>query len=122
MLSEDTVVILINAVVDAALVFGVVWFSMRRKWVATTLCLFVLFYQGASHGQAGTGEPVSTISGSIWLLWNLIAAAYCIGTIAGKLGKNQYLYGVLFLVPFINLIAIAVMAGNSKTSAVQSKE
>jgi len=34
----------------------------------------------------------------------------CFGRIAGRLGRNAFLFGVLFLVPLANLAAMAVLA------------
>ncbi len=104
MSNSEIIALLINVAVDALLIYGVIWSAMRKRWLWTILCSLGVFYQGIAHGS---GSPLDRL---IMIFINGIAMAVCFGIIAGKLGKNRYLYGFLFIIPFANLIAIANLA------------
>jgi hypothetical protein len=56
------------------------------------------------------GTPEAAMARTVFALLHVVIMSVCFGRIAGRLGRNALLFGVLFLVPLVNLAAMAVLA------------
>ena len=58
----------------------------------------------------GIAELALTTIISVLILPFILYPAICIGLIAKKLGFSAWLFGILYLIPVVNLVAIGVLA------------
>ena len=122
MASEQLLPLFIDVIVAALLLYGTVWFVMRGRWVGTVHCTLGVFYQGIALGQAGDGAPSSTLGGPIFLAMCQVALSVAFASIARRLGRNLYLYGILFFIPFTMLPAMGMLAGNPRPDTTESSD
>lgn len=62
-------------------------------------------------------EGNAGLMNTVVLLVVLIYAGTCFGKIAGRLGRNPILFGILCLLPMVNLIALGVLAFHQSAPA-----